>query len=188
MTTKNTYSWLEGDNVYLRPVEVEDSEAYYGTIYDADVRRLTGTKAAFSKHQVTHHLEAKGLDSSSILLWIIRKDTNEPIGDIELQDINGMNRSAGIRIAIHDHAHQGKGHGSEALRLMLDYAFGIANLHRVELNVFAYNERAIHVYKKIGFKQEGVQRDALFYNHRYYDSILMSMLEDEYREMYLQQP
>ncbi|WP_195573844.1 GNAT family N-acetyltransferase [Paenibacillus sp. 1001270B_150601_E10] len=183
--TAESYSWLQGDNVYLRPVEVEDADQYYATLYDEDVRYLTGTKASFSKHQVVRHLEAKGLDSSSVLLWIIRKDTNEPIGDIELQEIDGMNRSAGLRIAINGGSHQGKGFGSEAIRLMLDYAFGICNLHRVELNVYAYNERAIHVYQKIGFKQEGIQRDALFYNHRYYNSIIMSMLEDEYREKYV---
>lgn len=61
----------------------------------------------------------------------------------------------------------GKGYGTEALVLMLDYGFGICNLHRIE--------------RKIGFQREGVQRDALFYNHQYHDSIPMSMLSSENR-------
>lgn len=67
---------------------------------------------------------------------------------------------------------------------MLDYGFGILNLHRIELEVFTYNKRAAHVYEKIGFVREGVRRHALFYNHEYHDVILMSMLEDEYRSRY----
>ncbi|SDW71287.1 Acetyltransferase (GNAT) family protein [Marininema mesophilum] len=67
---------------------------------------------------------------------------------------------------------------------MLEYAFGVLNLHRVELDVFSYNERAIHVYEKLGFKKEGILRESLFYDHQYHDSIIMSMLEKEYREHY----
>lgn len=68
---------------------------------------------------------------------------------------------------------------------MLGYGFGICNLHRIELNVFDYNERAIRCYEKVGFQREGVQRDALFYNHQYHDSILMSVLHHEYRDRYV---
>ncbi|MGF7049013.1 RimJ/RimL family protein N-acetyltransferase [Paenibacillus sp. DS2015] len=173
--------FLEGNLVYLRPVEVEDAANYYKILYQPDVRRLTGTQAIFTLSQVTAYLESKGGDSSSILLWIAVRDTNEHIGDIAFQDIDRNNRSANIRIAINGDEHQGKGYGSEALRLLLDYGFGILNLHRIELNVFSYNGRALHVYEKLGFVREGVQRDALYYNHAYHDSIMMSLLEDEYR-------
>ena len=101
---------------------------------------------------------------------------------ITIQDIDTMNRNANIRIAL-TNSSQNKGYGTEALQLMLDYGFGVLNLHRIELNVFSYNHRAMRVYEKVGFKQEGVQREALFYNHQYHDSILMSILEDEYRTL-----
>lgn len=68
---------------------------------------------------------------------------------------------------------------------MLDYGFGILNLHRIELNLFDYNKQAARAYEKVGFQIEGVQREALFYNHAYHDSILMSILAREYREKYL---
>jgi RimJ/RimL family protein N-acetyltransferase len=68
---------------------------------------------------------------------------------------------------------------------MLDYGFGIANLHRIELDVFAFNERAIRTYEKLGFQREGVKRDMLYYNHQYHDAILMSILEHEFREIHL---
>lgn len=175
---------LEGKHVYLRPIGLEDTECYFRMLFEPESRRLTGTKQSFTKEQVQAYIESKASDTSSVLLLIALKDTDEVIGDIALQDIAPSNRSANIRIMIDNEKHQGKGYGQESLKLMLDYGFGILNLHRIELNVFAYNSRAHHVYEKVGFTKEGVQRDALFYNHQYHDSILMSILEDEYRAKY----
>ena len=97
-----------------------------------------------------------------------------------------VNRNANMRIAIGSDEHLGMGYGPDAMRLLLEYAYGNLNLHRIELQVFDFNQRAIKAYEKVGFKREGVQRDALYYEHRYYDSIIMSMLEDEYRAKYHQ--
>ncbi|GGH32039.1 GNAT family N-acetyltransferase [Paenibacillus segetis] len=176
--------FLEGPSVYLRQVEPEEAELYQQTLFDPEVRRLTGTQRTFTQGQIRTYLEAKGEDSSSLLLWIALKDSDKPIGDIALQDIDRNNRSANIRIAIGGSEHKGKGYGSEALCLLLDYGFGILNLHRIELNVYSFNSHAQHVYEKLGFVREGVQRDALFYDHEYHDSILMSILEDDYRRLY----
>ena len=185
-TTAPVARLLEGSQVYLRPIHVEDTEMYYNTLFHQEVRRLTGTQRSFTKDQIARYIEAKGQDASSLLLLIALRQDDRIIGDIALQDIDTMNRSANIRIAITDQVDQGKGYGTEALVLMLGYGFGIYNLHRIELNVFDYNERAIRCYEKAGFQREGVQRDALFYNHQYHDSILMSMLDHEYRDRYVQ--
>jgi len=189
MSTRHTENapvrFLEGQNVYLRPISTEDTELYFRMLFDREGRRLTGTQHNFTKEQIHRYIEAKGQDSSGILLFIALKDTDEVIGDIALQDFDRNNRNCNIRIMIDGTRFQGKGYGSEAMLLMLDYGFGICNMHRIELNVFSYNERAIRVYEKLGFKREGVQREALYYNHAYHDSILMAMLEDEYRAKHL---
>jgi len=184
-TANHPVRFLTGKQVYLRPLNSADTEAYYQLLYDADMLRLTGTQQHFTREQIERYIDSKSQDSSSILLLIAEEDTDEIIGDIALQDISDTNRSANLRIAISAARHQGRGYGSEAIRLLLDYGFGVRNLHRIELNVYAYNERAQHVYRKLGFQQEGIQRDALFYNHQYHDAILMSMLDHEYRERYL---
>ncbi|MGC5327936.1 GNAT family N-acetyltransferase [Brevibacillus sp. SYSU BS000544] len=177
--------FLVGERVYLRPIGLDDTERYFQMLFQSETRKLTGTQKSFTREQIYRYIDGKSQDSSSLLLLIAHKETNEVIGDVAIQDIDSMNRNANIRIAIDHSEHQGKGYGKEALLLMLDYGFGILNLHRIELNVFSYNDRAIHVYEKLGFKREGVQRDALFYNHQYHDSILMSILEDEYRTIHL---
>ncbi|KWX78509.1 GNAT family N-acetyltransferase [Paenibacillus jilunlii] len=176
---------LWGEKVYLRPLNGEDAELYYHMFYDAEARRLTGTQKHITKEQIAAYIERKAEDDSGVLLLIALKDTDETIGDIAIQDMDRNNRTANLRIAIGDEAHQGKGYGREALLLMLDYGFGILNLHRIELEVYAYNKRAAHVYESIGFVREGVRRQTLFYNHQYHDVVMMSMLENEYRERYI---
>lgn len=177
--------FLEGERVYLRPIGLDDTDWYFRSLYSREGRRLTGTQKHYSREQIQQYIESKAQDSSSVLLLIAQRDNDHVIGDIQIGGIDTFNRNAYIRISIDQQGNQGKGFGSEAMRLMLDYGFGILNLHRIELNVFAYNERAIHTYEKLGFQREGVQRQALYYNHAYHDSILMSMLEEEYRAKYL---
>lgn len=187
-TIKNTkpVRFLEGERIYLRPFGEEDTAGYYQMLFNPEMRRLTGTKQAFTLEGVRRYIAEKSDNHDTILLLIALSDSDQIIGDIALQDIDYVNRNANIRIALDKGEHLGKGYGPEAIRLLLEYAYGILNLHRIELQVFDYNERAIKAYEKVGFKREGVQRDALYYQHRYHDSIIMSMLEEEYRALYHQ--
>ncbi|MGF9909972.1 GNAT family N-acetyltransferase [Brevibacillus porteri] len=183
--TRAAVRFLEGERVFLRPIGTEDTELYFRSLFNKETRMLTGTQNHFTREKIHQYIENKGQDSSSVLLLICLCENDQVIGDVQIGDIDRNNRNAFIRISIDQNANQGKGYGSEALLLMLDYGFGILNLHRIELNVFAFNERAILTYEKLGFQREGVQRQALYYNHAYHDSILMSMLADEYRAKYV---
>lgn len=176
--------FLEGQKVYLRPIDVEDAGWYFESLYDSEVRKLTGTQKHHTKEQIVKYIEKKAQDESSVLLVIAERETDIPVGDIALGDIDPMNRNAYIRIAINNSTYMGMGYGTEAMLLLLNYGFGVLNLHRIELNVYSYNQRAIHVYEKLGFKREGVQREMLFYDHTYHDSILMSILESEFRAIH----
>ncbi|WP_323740405.1 GNAT family N-acetyltransferase [Filobacillus milosensis] len=177
---KQPIKFLEGEKVYLRPIEEDDFEAIYSGLWDPDVRRLTGTKQIFTRSMVKNFLEKSALDSSRVGLIICAQQTDEMIGELSLNEINHQDRNASFRIALSTEAHTGKGHGSEAIQLMLAYGFRQLNLHRIELEVFAFNERAKHVYERLGFQQEGVRRDALFYDGEYHDAIVMGILENEF--------
>ncbi|PLS15933.1 GNAT family N-acetyltransferase [Bacillus sp. M6-12] len=179
---KKPVRFLEGERVYLRPISIDDAESYFTKLFHAETRKLTGTQKSFTREFIYDYVDRKTKDPTSLLFIIALCDDDSVIGDIAIQDVDSMNRNANIRISIDEAAHQGKGYGKEAMNLMLDYGFGILNLHRIELNVFSYNERAARVYEQLGFTKEGVQRDALYYNHQYHDSIMMSILEDEYRK------
>ncbi|AUJ24140.1 Spermidine N(1)-acetyltransferase [Virgibacillus dokdonensis] len=95
-------------------------------------------------------------------------------------NIDQKNRNAECIIDIGEKDYWGRGVGKEALKLLLDYAFLELNFHRVSLRVFSFNERAIQLYRKLGFKQEGVSRQALFQNGNWHDMIHMAILQQEY--------
>jgi RimJ/RimL family protein N-acetyltransferase len=172
---------LRGIKVYLRPLEEEDVEfLYHISNNDIEMRRLTGTQNSFTRAQIEGYIQRQRQDDSRVSFGVVRKEDNQLLGEVVILDINRNNRSASFRIALADE-YTGQGYGTEAIRLILDYGFGMLNLHRIELNVYTINERAAYVYEKVGFKREGVKRHDWYYNHQYYDTIIMSILEDEYR-------
>lgn len=76
--------------------------------------------------------------------------------------------------------HQGKGYGREGMQWLVDWGFRFGNLHRIGLRVYSYNERAIGLYKKMGFVEEGRFREALWFDRKFYDTVCMSMLVHEW--------
>jgi RimJ/RimL family protein N-acetyltransferase len=98
---------------------------------------------------------------------------------VQLTDIDPVHRSAELTIRIGDESERGAGHGTEALKQTIDFAWRDLNLHRVWLRVFADNTRAIRAYKKAGFVEEGVMRDAAHIDGRYVDMALLGIIRAE---------
>ncbi len=110
----------------------------------------------------------------------ITTEEDKAIGLITLADINNISRSAELHIMIGKEENCGKGIGSFAIKEMLNHAFLDLNLHRVELQVLEYNDRAKKAYQKIGFKYEGTRREACFKKGKYINLEIMSILKDEF--------
>ncbi|MGE6204400.1 GNAT family N-acetyltransferase [Guptibacillus hwajinpoensis] len=175
--------FLEGKRVYLRPIENSDLDLFYTkALWDEEGRRLTGTQTVFSRVGVQNWFDRISVDSSRIDLILCLQETDQPIGDIAMLDIDHQNRKAVVRISIFDSAFWGNGFGTEGMSLLLEYGFNVLNLNRIGLDVFAFNERGIKSYKKLGFKQEGRIREDLFYNGDYHDSILMGVMKNEFQK------
>jgi RimJ/RimL family protein N-acetyltransferase len=102
-----------------------------------------------------------------------------PVGAVYLLGIDWTIRAAEFAIWIGAAGAQGRGIGEAATRLMLDHAFNDLNLGRIYLTVLRDNERALGLYRKLGFVQEGVLRRAAFKAGRYHDMILMALLREE---------
>lgn len=183
MKNSETIKFLESQRIFLRPIENEDLDMYYKkALWDKESRFFTGTQVVFSRAGVQRWFDHINTDSSRIDLLICLQETNEPIGDIALNDIDHLNRSASIRIAIFNKEYWGNGYGTEAMSLLLEHGFENLNLHRVGLDVFSFNKRGIKSYEKLGFKQEGIIRDKLFYDGEYHDLIMMGVLKEEFNK------
>ncbi|MCA9954157.1 MAG: GNAT family N-acetyltransferase [Anaerolineales bacterium] len=171
---------LTGERVILRPITVDDAKAMFASLSDAESMRLTGTQQTFTFEQVQQHCQRISQADDRVDYAITRKEDGAYVGEVVLNGIDSLNRSAGFRIALASEKSFGQGYGTEATRLILDFGFRTLNLHRIDLEVYDFNPRAQHVYEKVGFVREGILRDALLWNGRYHNAILMSILEDEY--------
>lgn len=105
------------------------------------------------------------------------------IGFIDLAGFDWAAGSGWVGIGIGEADYWGKGYGSEAMQLLLRYAFRGLNLHRVNLNVFAFNTRAIRSYEKCGFKYEGTQRETIYKEDQRWDVIDMGILRPDWEAL-----
>ncbi|KAH7130373.1 acyl-CoA N-acyltransferase [Dendryphion nanum] len=108
-----------------------------------------------------------------------------PIGQINLGSLSkGMMHHRFSEIAIDIlPEYQGKGYGSEAIRWILDYAFRRLALHKVKIRAFEWNEGAVRLYERIGFRHEARQREEFWHEGRWWDSFILGILDREWKEM-----
>lgn len=102
------------------------------------------------------------------------------IGEVDLSGINWVAGDAWAGIGIGERAYWGRGYGTDAMRLLLRFAFGQLNLKRISLTVFEYNQRAIQSYRKAGFREEGRLRQWMQRAGQRYDLVYMGILREEW--------
>ncbi len=182
-TSKGSAKFLIGDRIYLRPIEPEDLPLIQRWINDPEIRILEGEVLPTSISDEKEWLENLYKDKSKVWFVVALKDNDKMIGTGGFLRIYYIWRNADLSIMIGEKEEWGKGYGTEAIRLLLNYGFEALNFHRISLGVFDFNKRAIRAYKKAGFKKEGVLRDGYYCNSKYHDVIMMSILEDEFWEL-----
>lgn len=173
------------DGYLLRLARPEDSEAYYNQNYnplDAEVARLTRSKAQFAREEVISFF-LRAVQAEDRYFFLLFSPDNRIVGESVINEIDWDLRCANFRIAIYQPGHRGKGLGTWAVEISRDFAFGQLKLHRLSLNVFSFNPQAERVYQKAGFRREGVLRDAVLDGTSYADEILMAMLEQDWRAL-----
>jgi RimJ/RimL family protein N-acetyltransferase len=156
---------------------------------DAEFLRLYGSNPArpWTEAGVKKELEsAQGQDqpNAGIFPFLIRALPGDPlIGLAELYIDSWAHREAWVAIGLGQRDYWGQGYGTDAMRLLLRYAFQELNLWRVSLGVFGYNERARRSYEKCGFVVEGAIRDRLQRDGRRWDMIIMGLLRAEWEKV-----
>jgi len=175
---------IQGKKITLRPFQAEDADPLWDSLESDLSNKLTGTHATFTRDMIDNYIakQIKADDDDRASFIIAVEDDLRAVGEVVINDIDHDNHSANIRISLFYEHDFNKGYGTEAMRLMVNYGFKTLKLHRIELGVYAFNPRAIRVYEKIGFKQEGILRDALYWDGEYVDEITMSILAHEWQD------
>lgn len=175
---------IVGENVYLSPINPEDYEKCTVWMNDFETTDYIGR----SSQLMTFCSEKEWLEKNSnnaYIFAIVTLSVDKFIGTMEIADIDTIRRTGTLGIFIGDKEARSKGYGSEAINLLLDFAFNYLNLHNINLTVFDFNKRAISCYEKCGFKECGRRRESYFLNGKYYDVISMDILSNEFTKSYI---
>ncbi|MGJ7879184.1 GNAT family N-acetyltransferase [Streptomyces rochei] len=171
---------LTGERTVLRPFTEADAARMGEIVGDPEVRRFTGSPG----HELTPELLRSWYGSRSaqpdrLDLAVTDPADGEVLGEVVLHAWVPEERSCTFRTLIGARG-RGRGIGTEATRLIVGYAFEELGLHRVQLDAYAFNDRALRVYEKVGFVREGVRRKVERRDGVWVDEVLMAVLDHEW--------
>jgi diamine N-acetyltransferase len=173
-------AFLIGQDVYLRPLEAADLPLIREWANDPEIRTCTGEVLPMSESGASEFFERVRTERDRVWFAVVLKEDDRMIGEAGLLRMFHAWRTTDLTMILGDRSAWGEGYGSQAIRLLLDYAFGYLNFHRVAVGVVGFNEPALRFYESVGFRREGLQRDGYFCDHSYHDFVMMSILEGEY--------
>ena len=167
---------LSGNQIELAALVDADRPALLDWINQPALVRFSAPYRPVHERSHGDWFDAITRDQSRVIFAIRSKPEGELLGTVQLTDVHPIYRQAQMLIRIGDPQHHGRGIGTEALRLLLDFAWRDLNLHRVWAQVFGRNRRALACYRKAGFAEEGRLRDGVFIDGKWDDLILMGIL------------
>lgn len=168
--------------VFLSKIEKEDMNTVYGWFKDSEFLKFYDYLPPIpqTKEEVDKTFSDYEKNEESDVFAVKLKENSQIIGIAGLDDIVKENKVATLFIGIGDKNFRGNGYGKEALNLLLDYGFMELDFHRIQLNVLEFNNAAIALYEKAGFKKEGVLREFVLRDGKRYDLYLYGLLKSEY--------
>lgn len=173
-------SVLRSCNLILRPIFESDTPLIVRWRNNDFVRNNFLYRGTFTEEIHRHWLETK-VASGRVVQFIIEHEESGnkvPVGSVYLRDIDKENSSAEFGIFIGEDSARGKGIGTEAAKLMLDYGHKQLGLHRIFLRLVAENIAAYKSYRKAGFITEGIFRDMRKIDGKFVDIMFMSSIQN----------
>jgi RimJ/RimL family protein N-acetyltransferase len=180
---------LTGDKVILRPFREGDWPAMSEVLLDPEARILTGSVHEEAQAHAPMSVDEERLarewfstrndQADRLDLAVVDKAAGRCVGEVVLNEWDPGNESCNFRISIGPRGRD-RGLGTEVTRLIVGYGFERLRLHRVSLEVYAFNPRARRAYERVGFRPEGVLRESLRYNGEWVDATVMSILAHEW--------
>lgn len=169
---------LIGQRCYLSPMSEEDAPQYVAWLNDMEIaRNLTVAVQTIAMAGEREYLREHAGDHT---YSIVTRGEDRIIGNVGLVDINNLERTCEIGVFVGARDLWGQGYGGEAMTLLMRYAFNYLNMRNIWLRVFAFNERAITSYRKIGFQEVGRRRKAIPREGAEHDLVFMDILDEEF--------
>lgn len=172
---------LKGQKVTLRPIRLSDAERFVKWLSDPAVYQYLQAQNRHLTLKKERQWIKSSLKDKKDKRFAIETLEHRHIGVVSLERVEAKHKRATFGIFIGDKDFWNHGFGSDAGRVILEYGFKKMKLHKIELDVYAYNPRALKVYKRLGFKREGIKREHNFHQGKYWDVYHMSILDREWK-------
>jgi [ribosomal protein S5]-alanine N-acetyltransferase len=174
--------FIKGDTIILRPLQEEDIIGNYNhwlnnpetTMYNSHGR------FPFNNNSLLDYIKSHKLSTTSIVLAIVDINSQNHIGNVSLQSINWIDRSAEIAFLLGESNFRGKGVMYEVGKLMINHAFKMLNLHRVYCGTSSNNIAMQKLAIKLGMCQEGVRKEAIFNQGTFFDILEYGLLSKDF--------
>jgi RimJ/RimL family protein N-acetyltransferase len=173
---------IEGASVYLRPVMLRDAPVIRKWHNDPEIMRMAriGEKKTTiaEEHNDIRSARRSGKEAYHI---IVRISDNKPIGFLRFIYIDRASGNVWLRMMVGDKKAWGKGFARDAMQTYVKWLFDVIGIHRVSLECYSTNKRAIEFYRRMGFRREGVLREAVLIDNKYRDIFSFGMLRKDLR-------
>ncbi|MEW2115141.1 GNAT family protein [Streptomyces sp. NPDC005474] len=171
---------LTGERAVLRPFTEDDVPVMARILSDPEVLRFTfEPDTVITPESLRSWYGSRSDRTDRLDLAVTDRATGELVGEVVLNEWNPATRSCSFRTLLGPRG-RGRGLGTEATRLIVAYGFEQLGLHRIELQAYAHNQRALRVYEKVGFVVEGVRRQVQLREGEWADEVLMAILDHEW--------
>ena len=175
--------FLRGERISLRPLDLTDAtDEYVRWLNDADVTRYLETgKYPATRRSVREYIRSFQGSRTDLAFAIVDRATGRHIGNVTLNHIDPIHRTADTGIMIGCKQFWGRGIAYEAWSLLLGYAFDRLNLRKIIAGAVADNHASIRTLQKLGFQIEGVFREEKWVEGRYVDTVRLGLFREQFR-------
>lgn len=174
---------MEDGRIYLRLMTAEDTENIIKWRNSDVVRKQFIYQKEFTVESHENWIKTMIETGKAAQMMIVLNEGDRAIGSVYVRDIDLEHKKAEYGIFIGETDCLGKGYGTEAAELMIEYAFEFLGIHKLMLRVYAENERAIKSYEKAGFKKEAYLKDDVYVQEKFRDIVLMAVINQEDKEV-----
>jgi diamine N-acetyltransferase len=169
--------------ISLRALEPNDIDVLYKWENDIENWRVSNIQTPFSRHTLQQYIETAHQDIYSVKqlrliieLSLSTADEKMAIGCIDLFDFDPKHLRAGVGVLIAEKTERGKGYASDALLLLINYAFDVLNLHQLYCNISAENEASILLFQKHGFQISGIKKQWIRDKNIFKDELFLQLI------------
>jgi RimJ/RimL family protein N-acetyltransferase len=176
----NPGHFIDGERIYLREIRLSDANKNYRNwMNDPEINQYLESRfEKWSIKKLKDYISEVKKNSACLFLAIVTKDKNRHIGNIKIGPINQVHKFADVGIIIGEKSFWGKGFATEAIKLVVEYAFNKLKLHKLTAGAYSCHTASIKAFEKAGFSDEGVRKKHYLYNGNYIDGKLLGIVRE----------